>query len=95
MAKVFPDPTISYGGFNIGQERLKMGYGFNAALGTTIELGGKRRARINLAKSQTELTNTLLQNYFRNLRADATNAFLLAIKQGKYLKSEIKLLCPA
>jgi cobalt-zinc-cadmium efflux system outer membrane protein len=89
MAKVFPDPTISYGGFNIGQERLRLGYGFNAALGTTLELGGKRRARINLAQSQTELTNALLQNYFRNLRADATNAFLLAIKQENILKVKI------
>src|SRR5271154_1282161 len=89
MAKVFPDPQINYGGYDIGQERLRMGYGFTAGIGTTLELGGKRRARINLAQSQAELTKTLLQNYFRNLRADATNIFLQSLMQENIFKVKI------
>ncbi|HWY37861.1 MAG TPA: TolC family protein [Bacteroidia bacterium] len=83
-AKIFPDPQISYGYFNNGQRRMEMGYGFMSGLATTIELGGKRKARINLAESQNELAKYLLQDFFRGMRADATVNFLAAL-QNKYL----------
>ena len=86
MAKVFPDPAIYFGLFDNGDERMKMGYGASSALGYTIELGRKRRARIDFAKSQTELSRALLQNYFRNLRADATIGYLSAIKQKLFME---------
>jgi cobalt-zinc-cadmium efflux system outer membrane protein len=89
MAKVFPDPQINYGAYDIGQQRLGLGYGFSTGIGTTLELGGKRRARINLAQSQSELMKTILQNYFRNLRADATNVFLQALMQENIFKVKI------
>jgi cobalt-zinc-cadmium efflux system outer membrane protein len=89
MAKIFPDPQLNYGAYDIGQERMRMGYGFTTGIGTTLELGGKRRARINLAQSQTELTKVLLQNYFKNLRADATDAFLQALKQENIFRVKI------
>ncbi|HVI45623.1 MAG TPA: TolC family protein [Chitinophaga sp.] len=76
MAKVFPDPELSVGIFNNGQRRMKLGYGFNSGLGYTLELGGKRRARIDLARSEQQLARYQLDEYFRNLRADATLAFL-------------------
>lgn len=78
-AKIFPDPELSAGWFDNGQRRMNMGYGYNAGIGWTLELGGKRKARINLAKSEAELTRQLLQDYFRNLRADATIKYLEAI----------------
>lgn len=71
IAKVFPDPALSFGAFDNQNEVLKLGYGFNASVSTDIELGGKRKARINLATSQTELSKALLNDYFRNLRANA------------------------
>lgn len=80
-AKIFPDPELSVGAFNNQNESLKLGYGFNAGLSTTFELGGKRRARVNLAQSQLELTKAQLEDYFRNLRADAATAWFLAMKQ--------------
>lgn len=85
-AKVFPDPELSTGWFDNGQRRMNMGYGYNAAIGWTIELGGKRKARINLAKSETELTKYLLQDYFRNLRADATIQYFDAIQKEHLVK---------
>lgn len=84
-AKIFPDPQIIFGYFDNGQRRMNMGYGFNSGLNWTLELGGKRKARINLANSQAELAQYLLQDYFRNLRADATLGFLAAMKDNLLL----------
>ncbi len=83
-AKIFPDPEISFGWFDNGQRRMKMGDGFNSRIGWTLELGGKRRARIDLARSEAELAKYLLQDYFRNLRADATLNYLQAL-ENKFL----------
>lgn len=83
-AGIFPDPELSFGWFDNGQRRMNMGYGFSSEISWTIELGGKRKARMDLAKSEYELTKLLLQDYFRNLRADATLIYLQAI-QNKLL----------
>ncbi|RME19881.1 MAG: TolC family protein [Bacteroidetes bacterium] len=88
-AKVFPDPELSFGYFDNGQRRMNMGYGFNSGLSWTIELGGKRKARIDLAKSEMELTKYLLQKYFQDLRADATLSFLSAMQNKLLLDVQI------
>lgn len=82
-AKVFPDPELSVGYANNQNWDLRMGYGVDAELSYTLELGGKRRARVRVAKSEKEMTGALLEDYFSNLRADATIAFLEAVKQNK------------
>lgn len=61
-----------------------MGYGFSSQLSWTLEPRGKRKARIDLAKNEAQLTSLLLEDYFRNLRADATLAYLLTI-QNRHL----------
>ena len=80
-AKVFPDPELSVSYANNQNWNRQMGYGIDAQLGYTLELGGKRRARIRVAQSEKEMTEALLENYFRNLRADATIAYLSALRQ--------------
>ncbi|MDR0573946.1 MAG: TolC family protein [Tannerella sp.] len=82
-AKIFPDPELSVSYVNNQNWNLQMGYGVDAELGWTLELGGKRKARIRLAQSEKEMTGALLEDYFRNLRADATIAYLTALKQKK------------
>lgn len=82
-AKVFPDPELSVSYANNQNWNLQMGYGVDAELSYTLELGGKRKARIRLAQSEKEMTGALLEDYFRNLRADATIAYLTALKQKK------------
>ncbi|MDD4515153.1 TolC family protein [Massilibacteroides sp.] len=82
-AKVFPDPELSVSYANNQNWDLQMGYGVDAELNYTLELGGKRKARINVAKSEKEMTDALLEDYFRNLRADATIAYLAAVKQNR------------
>jgi cobalt-zinc-cadmium efflux system outer membrane protein len=88
-AKIFPDPELTAGWFDNGQRRLNMGYGYSAELGWLLELGGKRKARINLAKSEAELTKYLLQDYFRNLRADATTRYLEAIQNEQLVNVQL------
>ncbi|MBS0030455.1 TolC family protein [Chitinophaga sp. 22321] len=82
-AKVFPDPQLSLDGFDNQHRVLKLSYGYNAGISTTIELGGKRKARTQLARSGLELSRALLQDYFRNLRADAAIAWYNAIQQQR------------
>lgn len=88
-AKVFPDPELGFSWFDNQQQRMQMGYGFGSELGWTLELGGKRRARIELAKNESELTKNLLQDYFRNLRADATLNYLMAMKNKLLLDVQL------
>lgn len=80
-AKVFPDPELSVGAYDNQQSSLLLGRGYSAGISTTIELGGKRSARIALAKSQSELSKALLLDFFRNLRADAALAYFNALQQ--------------
>jgi cobalt-zinc-cadmium efflux system outer membrane protein len=82
-ANVFPDPELSVSYANNQNWDLRMGYGIDAELSYTLELGGKRRARIRTAQSEKEMTGALLEDYFRNLRADATIAYLTALKQKR------------
>ncbi|SNR63753.1 TolC family protein [Flavobacterium sp. ov086] len=88
-SKVFPDPELAIGGHDNGQRRMQMGYGFSTELSWTLELGGKRKARINVAKSNNELTKALLEDYFRNLRADATLNYLTSLKQKEIFKVQL------
>ena len=78
-ARVFPDPQFSMDVYDNQEASLHLGRGFTLGLGTNLELGGKRRARINLAMSEVELSRAMLQDYFRNLRADASLAYFNAL----------------
>lgn len=89
-AKVFPDPELSVNYANNQNWDLQMGYSFDAELSYTLELGGKRKARIRLAQSEKDMTEALLDDYFHNLRADATIAYFAVLKQKKM--SEIQQL---
>ena len=81
IAKVFPDPTLSFGLSQDHEGNLATGHGVSGGLDETIDLFGKRRARIDLAKSQHELSKALLSDYFRNLEAQAAETYVEAIKQ--------------
>ena len=81
MAKVFPDPTLSFGMSRDREDHLTTGRGVSSGIGTTLELFGKRKARIDLARSEHELSKALLADFFRNLEAESAIAFLEALKQ--------------
>ena len=79
-ARVFNDPELSVSYANNQDWKLQMGQNVEVGLSQAVTLG-KRRAGINLSKSQSELTEALLADYYRNLRADATNAYYEVLKQ--------------
>ncbi|SEV95436.1 outer membrane protein, cobalt-zinc-cadmium efflux system [Chitinophaga sp. YR573] len=85
-AKVFPDPQLTFGAYDNQQSSKHLGQGYNAGIGTTLELGGKRKSRIDLAQSQVLLSKALLQDYFRNLQADASIAYFNALQQYNLLE---------
>lgn len=79
-SKTFNDPYISFDVTNDEENGLRSGYGFSSELGKTIDLGGERRARIDLTRSEKELTTALVADYLRNLQAEATLFYLEAMK---------------
>lgn len=88
-AMIFPDPELGFGFADNGQRRMDMGYTFNSGISWTLELGGKRKTRIDVAQNEAQLTKYLLEDYFRNLRADATIAYLLTIQNRHLLEVQI------
>jgi cobalt-zinc-cadmium efflux system outer membrane protein len=88
-AKIIPDPAFNTGLFNNDQQHMKMGYGYDIGLDWTLELGGKRKARIDLAKSESELAQYALQYFFQRLRAEATMHYLTALHQEQLVKLQL------
>ena len=66
---------------------LQMGQSYELELSQNVTLG-RRTAGIKLARSQNELAEIVLDDYFRNLQADATIAYLEVMKQKQL--SDIK-----
>ena len=89
-AHSFPDPELSFEGTDNGERRMKMGYEFAASLDWTLELGGKRKARIELAKSESEVSKSLLEDFFRNLRAEATLQYLVALRNERLYNTQLE-----
>lgn len=84
-SKVFNDPNLSVSYFNNENGSLQMGEGVEVELSKTFSFG-KRGANIALARSESEQTQALLADYFRNLRAEATISYLEALKQHELYK---------
>src|SRR5699024_9202571 len=78
-AKIFPNPELSFTAYDNQERRMKMGYGFEAELEWDLELGGKRKARKDLALAERELAEMELIEYFKELRKSATIEFLKAL----------------
>ena len=85
-AKAFQDPELMLGYFDNGERKRQLGYGYESELSWTLELGGKRSARQHLAKSELALSQSILLNYFKDLRADATLAYFEALQNKKILE---------
>ena len=84
-ANVRNDPQLGFNYFNNEQAKKKMGYGGSVSISQTVTFG-KRTANVELARSESALSKALLTDYLRNLRADATVAYLEALKQDQLYK---------
>jgi cobalt-zinc-cadmium efflux system outer membrane protein len=80
-AKIFQDPYFSIDLIRNLEGGSRIDNGFSSELIKTVDLGGERKARIDLTRSEKDLTSALLADYFRNLQADATLVFLDGMKQ--------------
>jgi cobalt-zinc-cadmium efflux system outer membrane protein len=80
-AKVFSDPYISVDYNRDSESGVNSGFGLSSEIGKSIDLGGERKARINLSQSEKELTVSLVTDYYRRLQAEATLLYLEAMKQ--------------
>jgi cobalt-zinc-cadmium efflux system outer membrane protein len=89
MAKVSPDPALSFNWTENAEDTLRSGYGYSVELGKTIEFGGKRGARIELAKSKKELSIIMLSDYFRELRAHAAITYIDALAKNQIYKLKL------
>ena len=89
-AGIIPDPELSVEGTDNGERKMQMGYEVEAALDWTLELGGKRKARVELARSESELTISLLEDFYRNLRANATLQFLSALRNENLYNTQLE-----
>lgn len=78
-ASVFNNPSIGFTYYNDELRGMQMGHGVSGDISQTIS-PGRRRASINLAKSEKEMTQAVLVDYFRLLRKEATVTWLEAIK---------------
>lgn len=91
-ARVFNDPTLSVEYGNNQDWSLQMGQSVEVGLSYLFNLGNVRRARINVARSEEDITRAAIDDWFRNLKADATIAWvhaqeahaLLDIKRSSY-----------
>ena len=81
-AKVFQNPSLSFQWSGTPDNPSVNGYSLATEISKTFELGQKRKARINLAKSGSLLARASLDDYLRNLRADAALSYMNALKEN-------------
>ena len=77
-SRVFNDPSLSVAYGNNQDWSLQMGQSVETELSYAFSLGNVRRARIKVAQSEEEITRAALDDWFRNLKADATVAWAAA-----------------
>jgi cobalt-zinc-cadmium efflux system outer membrane protein len=76
VARVFNDPTLTAGVASVDLTRQGSPTATYLGLGYTFELGGKRGARIAAATIEHEGARADLDDFLRNLRANAAGAFI-------------------
>ena len=85
-AKVFNDPELSVSYGNNQDWSLQMGQSVEAELSYGFSLGNVRKARIGVARSEEEITRALLDDWFLNLKAEATVAWIEALQARSLLE---------
>jgi outer membrane protein, heavy metal efflux system len=79
LARVFPEPVLSAGVASIDISKNGSPTSYDVGLSQTIEIGGKRGSRVEVAKYEMAGAKSDLDDFFRTLRANATNDFVEAL----------------
>lgn len=91
-ASVSPDWSVDVGLPTIDLSNQGNPTNFSTGLNIPIELGGKRARRVRAAKGDLATINSDYDDAVRQLRADATSAFLDALSARAILQSKNKSL---
>ena len=84
-ARVFNDVVLGAEYADNNDRNMLMGRSVSVELSKTFAFG-RRSANIDLAKSEKELTDALLEDYFHALRAEATLAYFEAVMQTELFR---------
>jgi cobalt-zinc-cadmium efflux system outer membrane protein len=79
LARVFPEPTLSAGVASLDISKNGSPTVWDVGISQTFEIGGKRGWRVEVAKYGTAQAKSDLDDFFRTLRANATNDFIEAL----------------
>jgi outer membrane protein, heavy metal efflux system len=90
VAKVFPEPVLSGGVASIDVSGNHSPTSYDVGLSQTVEVGGKRSSRIEVASLQTSQSKSEVEDFFRTLRANATNDFIDALRTRAVLERKLK-----
>ncbi len=90
IARLFPDPQASAGASPLNEKGAPVSV--SVGVSETIELGGKRGARIGEAKAGRSLAQAQLEDFFQTLRTNAANAFVDALSARQVLERKRKTL---
>lgn len=92
LARLFPDPQFTGGldAYDLTDQGLPTSFVWG--LSQTIELGGKRGARIAEARAGVTLAEAQLADFFETLRVSATNAFIDALAARQILDRKRRTL---
>jgi len=92
-ARVFPNPTLNGGtaGRDVthhGEQREPAND--DAGVTQTIELGGKRRKRVAVARANLAQAAATLEDFFRTLRGNAATAFVDALTKRRVAEEKLR-----
>jgi cobalt-zinc-cadmium efflux system outer membrane protein len=86
IARIFPDPQLSLGVTSVDVSAVGSPTITDVGLTETIELGGKRGARIASAQHDLSTARAGLADFLRTLRGDASDAFIDALAKQMVLE---------
>jgi cobalt-zinc-cadmium efflux system outer membrane protein len=95
VSRLFPDPELNTGVSSkelYGPSKLESPTQYNVGLSWTLELGGKRSARIAVAQNEVKKAQAEFEAFLGELRATAAGAFADALKARLVMERKQKTL---
>ncbi len=86
LARVFPEPVLSAGVGSLDLSNVGSPTTYDVGLAQTIEIGGKRGGRVEVAKAGLSQSKSDLDDFFRTLRSNASNDYIDALHSRMVLE---------
>jgi outer membrane protein, heavy metal efflux system len=92
IARLRPDPQLTAGAASLDLTEQKLPTSTTYGVSQLVEIGGKRGSRIEAATAGRTLAQAQIEDFFQQLRADATNAFIDALTARQVLERKRRTL---